>query len=169
MAAALLLPAPFTPRSLLYLAVEALFVVAALPTGIGTFALFCGIIMTIIGLICGLAMGFWTVRVKRLAALRRPWVIGAITVGTIAIGGNVWSVFETLNALNFGTGGDYRPAIVINAIDCVIAATAGYFLIVAGLRLPFPPRPMVSGSATAIKNTVGPFSHLIQPLEGDEN
>lgn len=153
MAAALLLPAPFTPRSLLYLIALLFFAVLTIPAGMGKLAYLCGPTMTFVGLALGLAAGFWALRLWQVSLPRRPVIIGIIATGAVVICGNGLSAWATLTALNYGEGGDFHPAIVLNSIDCLLAAAIGCCLVLGRLRPWTPVWRFTSTTGIGRRNT----------------
>ena len=153
MAAALLLPAPFTPRSLLYLIALLFFAVLHNSSWYGQV----GLSLRTHNDICRSRSrtSRWILGASSMAgqSARRPVIIGIIATGAVVICGNGLSAWATLTALNYGEGGDFHPAIVLNSIDCLLAAAIGCCLVLGRLRPWTPVWRFTSTTGIGRRNT----------------
>jgi hypothetical protein len=97
MAAALLLPAPLTPQSLLYLIGGAVAIVAAIPQTLGEFALAAGAILTAVGFTAGFFLTTsWLRRTMNLQVRQHLSRVSFIALALLLVVGNLWSGWLTL-------------------------------------------------------------------------
>jgi hypothetical protein len=131
--AALVLPAPFTPQSLLYLIVNGLSAVLLLPDGIGGWvAYISGVVVTALGLAGGLALGWWIALYRPSLQRRRPWLAVSVVTGLFVVLGDAGSFWITLSSLGWGYVD--RTAAGVNAVAGSFAAISGCCLGLAGVR-----------------------------------
>jgi hypothetical protein len=135
--AALLLPLPFTPSSMLYLVAAFFSYIIMLPAGIGELAYASGLTLTFAGVLCGIVMAMLTVRRWHISLPVRGARVAAIILSIAIILTNAWSIWAVYTTLYWGSWawGYWNGAIEINIAVCIISILVGS-LVVLGKILP---------------------------------
>jgi hypothetical protein len=132
LAAALLLPLPFTPQSVVYLAATLLAGAAIIPPGAGEVAYICGPILTVLFIFLGILAGVFIEKRRQIDISGRSSRVLALAAGALLVIGNGIAGWAVFNSLYWETG-NFHLAIGFNIADCLIAAFVGIVIIVGRL------------------------------------